>query len=187
MGIKQKLSAAEKASLLKILQTRFEKNRHRHESISWMEVLQKFENNAVKLWSLNEMEKTGGEPDLVILDGDSKAFTFIDCAAESPKMRRSICYDKEGLLSRKDFLPSTTAMDMASEMGISILTEEQYRRLQQFEPFDVKTSSWIATPESIRKLGGALFCDRRFETVFVYHNSAGSYYGGRGFRGMLML
>lgn len=187
MGTKQRLSAAEKASLLKILQTRFEKNMHRHESLYWIAVLQQLELNPAKLWSLNEMEKTGGEPDVVILNSESTALTFVDCSAESPKLRRSICYDKEGLLSRKDFPPSNTAIDMATEMGVQLLTETAYRRLQQFESFDMKTSSWIATPESIRKLGGALFCDRRFETVFVYHNGAGSYYAGRGFRGSVVI
>lgn len=187
MRNKYLLPEAEKVLLLKVLQTRFEKNRHRHKNTKWEEVLEKIEKNQQKLWSLNEMEKTGGEPDLICGESKNNECIFYDCASESPKLRRSICYDREGLLSRKDFPPSNTALDMATEMGIQLLTEEQYRYLQQFESFDVKTSSWIATPDSIRKLGGALFCDRRYNRVFVYHNGAGSYYAARGFRGCLSI
>ncbi|MFT9599117.1 DUF4256 domain-containing protein, partial [Mesobacillus sp.] len=156
-----------------------------HEGLEWAEVQAKLDNNIEKLWSLNEMEATGGEPDVVGLDQETGEYIFYDCAAESPKGRRSVCYDREALEARKKHKPENSAMDMATAMGIEILTEEQYRDLQKLGNFDLKTSSWVQTPENIRKLGGALFCDRRYDTVFVYHNGADSYYGARGFRGLL--
>ncbi|HQZ65034.1 MAG TPA: DUF4256 domain-containing protein [Planctomycetaceae bacterium] len=158
---------------------------NRHRGLKWSKVQAKLEANAQKLWSLNEMEETGGEPDVVGYDQTSGEFIFFDCSAESPKGRTSVCYDREGLDSRKEHKPKNTAMDMAAAMGIEILTEEQYRELQKLGEFDTKTSSWVKTPADIRKLGGALFCDRRFGHVFVYHNGAQSYYGSRGFRGSL--
>jgi hypothetical protein len=167
------------------LKARFEKNMNRHKDLEWARVLAKLEANAQKLWSLHEMERTGGEPDVVGQDGKTSEYVFYDCSAESPKNRRSVCYDREALESRKEHKPADTAIDMAVAMGIELLTEEQYRELQKLGSFDAKTSSWVKTPSAIRKLGGALFCDRRFDTVFVYHNGAESYYAARGFRGSL--
>lgn len=171
--------------LLKTLQTRFEKNMHRHKGLAWERVQAKLEGDPQKLKSLGEMERTGGEPDVVAFDKGTGEFVFYDCAAESPKGRRSVCYDREGLESRKEHKPKNTAIDMAAEMGIELLTEDQYRDLQRLGEFDLKTSSWVQTPAAIRKLGGALFCDRRYDHVFVYHNGAQSYYAARGFRGVL--
>lgn len=171
--------------LLGILKARFEKNMKRHKGIEWSDVQAKLEANTKKLHSLDEMERTGGEPDVVAYDKKTGEYTFYDCSAESPKGRRSICYDGDALASRKENKPANSAIEMADEMGIELLTEEQYRELQQLGEFDLKTSSWIKTPANIRKLGGALFCDRRFDTVFVYHNGAESYYAGRSFRGSL--
>lgn len=181
----RELSQEQQEVLLETLRTRFEKNMNRHEGLEWAEVQAKLDNNIEKLWSLNEMEATGGEPDVVGLDQETGEYIFYDCAAESPKGRRSVCYDREALEARKKHKPENSAMDMATAMGIEILTEEQYRDLQKLGNFDLKTSSWVQTPENIRKLGGALFCDRRYDTVFVYHNGADSYYGARGFRGLL--
>jgi hypothetical protein len=172
-------------SLLKVLQTRFEKNTPRHKGISWNEVKAKLEKNPEKLWSLDVMEETGGEPDVVGQDKKTGEYLFYDCSEESPKGRRSICYDREGWESRKEHRPDNTAIDMAQEMGIEILTEEEYRDLQKLGKFDAKTSSWLKTPENIRKHGGAIFGDYRYEHVFVYHNGAQSYYAGRAFRGVL--
>jgi hypothetical protein len=179
------LPAGRPAELLKILKIRFEKNTNRHKGIEWSKVQEKLKGNTAKLWSLNEMEITGGEPDVVSYDKKTNGYFFYDCSAESPKDRRSICYDREALNSRKEFKPKNNAVDMASEMGIEILTEGQYRELQKLGSFDLKTSSWVKTPAEIRKLGGAIFCDRRYDTVFVYHNGAESYYAARGFRGLL--
>lgn len=169
--------------LLSTLKKRFEKNMNRHKGIEWNKVLAKLQAANEKLWSLYEMERTGGEPDVVCFDQKTNEYIFYDCSAESPKERRSLCYDRAALNARKDFKPANSAMDMAAEMCIEILTEEQYKELQQLGNFDTKTSSWIITPANIRKLGGALFCDRRYDTVFVYHNGADSYYAARGFRG----
>ncbi|SES25530.1 Protein of unknown function [Gracilibacillus ureilyticus] len=180
-----KLSAEQQDEILQILKARFEKNRHRHQEMEWEKVESKLTSNPEKLWSLNEMEKTGGEPDVVVLEQDKDACIFYDCSAESPKGRRSVCYDRAALESRKKHKPENSAVDMAADMGIEMLTEEQYRALQEVENFDKKTSSWVQTPSDIRELGGALFCDYRFGHVFVYHNGAESYYGVRGFRGML--
>lgn len=185
MSNKKQLSAKQAAELLKTLQTRFEQNMNRHKGIKWEDVLAKLEKAQVKLWSLNAMEETGGEPDVVSFDKKSGEYIFYDCSAESPKGRRSICYDHEALESRKKFKPDDSAMNMAADMGIEMLTEEQYKQLQQLGSFDLKTSSWIITPAYIRKLGGALFCDCRYNTVFTYHNGAESYYAARGFRGSL--
>ena len=171
--------------LLNILKARFEKNMNRHKGLEWDKVQAKLEANKEKLWSLNEMERTGGEPDVVGYDETTGEYIFYDCSAESPKGRRSICYDREALESRKEHKPGNSAVDMAAAMGIEILTEEQYRELQKFENFDMKTSSWLKTPSDIRNLGGAIFADFRYGNVFVYHNSAESYYGSRGFRGSL--
>lgn len=179
------LSAEQQATLLSILQQRFSKNRHRHPNILWEDVATKMEANPGKLWSLEQMEATGGEPDVVGQDAATGAYLFMDCAAETPKGRRSVCYDREGWESRKEHRPGNTAMDMAEEMGISMLTEAEYRYLQQLGPVDTKTSSWLHTPGAVRQLGGAIFGDYRFGRVFVYHNGAGSYYGGRAFRGLL--
>ena len=179
---KRKLSQKDQDQLLSLLKDRFEKNMKRHKGLDWAKVQAKLEKSAEKLWSLNEMEKSGGEPDVVGLDKKSGEFIFYDCAAESPKERRSFCYDKKALDSRKENKPKNNAVDVATAMGAEMLTEAEYRELQKLGEFDLKTSSWISTPESIRKLGGALFCDRRFDTVFVYHNGAESYYAGRGFR-----
>lgn len=179
------LSQEQREQLLETLKARFEKNMNRHQGLEWSKVQTKLEANPEKLWSLSEMERTGGEPDVVSYDEKTDEYIFFDCAAESPKGRRSVCYDREALESRKKHKPETSAMDMAAAMGIELLTEEQYRALQQLGEFDLKTSSWIQTPPDIRKRGGALFCDRRYGHVFVYHNGAESYYASRGFRGWL--
>jgi hypothetical protein len=182
---KKALSPMQREQLLRGLKARFEKNMNRHKGLGWAEVQVKLEAKAEKLWSLNEMERTGGEPDVVGHDKKTGEYVFYDCSAESPKGRRSLCYDREALKSRKENKPKDNAMDMAAALGIELLTEEQYRELQRLGTFDAKTSSWVKTPSAIRKLGGALFCDRRFDTVFVYHNGAESYYAGRAFRGSL--
>jgi hypothetical protein len=182
---KKELLLEQREELLKILKTRFEKNTNRHKDLEWAKVQTKLESNSEKLWSLNEMEKTGGEPDVVGYDKKAGEYIFCDCSAESPKSRRSFCYDRKALESRKENKPENNAIDMATAMGIEILTEEQYRELQKLGNFDTKTSSWVKTPSDIRKLGGALFCDRRYNTIFVYHNGAESYYAARGFRGLL--
>ena len=182
---KKKLSASQGEELIKILKIRFEKNMKRHKGIEWEKVQAKLEANPEKLWSLNEMEMTGGEPDVVGHDKKTGEYVFYDCSPESPKGRRSICYDHEALESRKEHKPKDSAIGMAADMGINILTEEQYRALQELGEFDLKTSTWIETPAAIRKLGGSLFCDRRFGHVFTYHNGAESYYAARAFRGSL--
>lgn len=179
------MKAQQREALLELLKSRFEKNKHRHKGIEWEKVRIRLEANAEKLRSLDEMEKTGGEPDIVGYDKKSREYIFCDCSAESPKGRRSVCYDREALASRKENAPENNAVDMAAAMGIELLTEQQYRELQELGEFDLKTSSWIQTPAAIRKLGGALFCDRRYDHVFVYHNGAQSYYSARGFRGSL--
>ena len=179
------LSKKQSEELLRALKVRFEKNLNRHRGLEWAKVQARLEANAEKLWSLNEMENTGGEPDVVGHDKKTGEYIFYDCSAESPKGRRSLCYDREALESRKENKPKDNAIGMAAAMGIELLTEEQYRELQQLGDFDTKTSSWVKTPSNIRKLGGALFCDRRFDTVFVYHNGAESYYAARAFRGSL--
>ena len=181
----KKLSAQQRAELLTVLKARFEKNFNRHKGLEWSKVQAKLESNPEKLWSLNEMERTGGEPDVVGFDKKTGEYVFYDCSAESPKERRSICYDREALDARKENKPKNSAMDMAAAMGVELLTEEQYRELQKLGNFDLKTSSWVETPADIRKLGGALFCDRRYNQVFLYHNGADSYYAARGFRGLL--
>jgi hypothetical protein len=183
--MKKALSQTQRNELLNTLITRFEKNKNRHKGPDWSDVQAKLEANPAKLWSLNAMEETGGEPDVVGYDKKSGEFIFYDCSAESPKGRRSICYDGEALASRKEHKPADSAVNMAAEMGIELLTEEQYRELQKLGAFDLKTSSWVKTPSAIRKFGGALFCDRRYDHVFVYHNGAESYYAARGFRGSL--
>jgi hypothetical protein len=182
---KKELSPKEHDVLLSVLKARFEKNLNRHQGVEWTKVQGKLEASPEKLWSLNEMEKTGGEPDVVGHDRKTGEYIFDDCSAESPKGRRSVCYDREALESRKEHKPKNSAIDMAAAMGIEILTEEQYRELQTLGNFDTKTSSWVKTPPDIRKLGGALFCDRRYDHVFLYHNGAESYYAARGFRGSL--
>ena len=182
---KKDLSPERCKELLGALKARFEKNMNRHKGVEWTQVQTKLEANAEKLWSLSEMERTGGEPDVVGHDKKTGEYTFYDCSAESPNGRRSLCYDREALESRKENKPKGNADDMAAAMGIELLTEGQYRELQKLGDFDAKTSSWVKTPSAIRKLGGALFCDRRFDTVFVYHNGAESYYAGRAFRGSL--
>ncbi|HEY0059100.1 MAG TPA: DUF4256 domain-containing protein [Flavisolibacter sp.] len=182
---KKKLSPEQHKDLLKTLKTRFEKNMNRHKGIDWAKVQARLEDNPARLWSLNEMERTGGEPDVVGQDKKTGEYVFYDCSAESPKGRRSVCFDREGLESRKEHQPENNAVDMATEMGIELLTEEQYRELQGLGEFDLKTSSWVQTPSDIRKLGGALFCDRRYGKVFLYHNGAQSYYAVRAFRGSL--
>jgi hypothetical protein len=179
------LSPEQFQELLRALKARFEKNMNRHTGFEWAKVQAKLEANPEKLWSLHEMERTGGEPDVVGQDEKTGEYIFYDCSAESPKGRRNVCYDRKALESRKEFKPKDSAMDMAATMGIELLTEEQYRELQKLGNFDTKTSSWVKTPSDIRKLGGALFCDRRYNTVFVYHNGAESYYAARGFRGSL--
>ncbi|MBL7781053.1 MAG: DUF4256 domain-containing protein [Saprospiraceae bacterium] len=179
------LPAEETQALLHTLKTRFEKNMKRHEGLKWADVQARLQSRPEKLWSLYEMENTGGEPDVVGYDTASETFTFFDCSAESPKGRRSLCYDRESQESRKDFPPENNALDMAMEMGIELLTEEQYRALQLLGTFDTKTSSWLRTPADIRQLGGAIFADFRYGHVFVYHNGAQSYYAARGFRGVL--
>lgn len=189
---KKELSPKQREELLKTLQARFEKNKQRHKGLAWAKVQTKLAANPKKLWSLNEMERTGGEPDVVGQDnlpagkaGKIDEYIFFDCAAESPKGRRSLCYDQAALKSRKEHKPKDSAMDMAAAMGIELLTEKQYRELQKLEEFDTTTSSWVSTPAAIRKLGGAIYCDRRYNHVFVYHNGAESYYAARGFRGSL--
>jgi len=177
------LSEKQHEELLKTLRARFEKNMNRHPGLAWAQVRARLEAHAEKLWSLHEMEKSGGEPDMVGHDKKTNEYIFYDCSAESPKGRRSFCYDRAALESRKEHKPKNSATDAAAAMGIELLTEEQYRELQKLGEFDAKTSSWVKTPAAIRKLGGALFCDRRFDTVFVYHNGAESYYAARGFRG----
>jgi hypothetical protein len=182
---KKDLSPKQTEELLSALKARFDKNMNRHKHLAWAEVQAKLEANAEKLWSLSEMERTGGEPDVVGHDKKTGEYIFYDCSEESPKGRRSLCYDHEALESRKEAKPKDNAMDLAAAMGVELLTEEQYRELQKLGDFDTKTSSWVKTPSNIRKLGGALFCDRRFDTVFTYHNGAESYYAARGFRGSL--
>ncbi len=181
----KELEAKQREELLKALKARFENNMNRHQGLEWAKVEAKLEANPEKLWSLNEMERTGGEPDVVGYDEKTSEYIFYDCSAESPKGRRSVCYDREGQESRKKHKPENNAIDMAAAMGIELLTEEQYRALQQLGNFDLKTSSWVKTPPDIRKLGGALFCDRRYGHIFLYHNGAPSYYAARGFRGWL--
>jgi hypothetical protein len=182
---KKELSSKRREELLGALKARFEKNMNRHKDLEWAQVQAKLEAIAEKLWSLDEMERTGGEPDVVGHDQKTGEYIFYDCSAESPKGRRSVCYDREALQSRKEHKPENNAVDMAVAMGIELLTEDQYRELQKLGNFDTKTSSWVKTPSAIRNLGGALFCDRRFDTVFVYHNGAESYYAARAFRGSL--
>lgn len=185
MDMDKKLSAEQTTSLLKVLKARFEKNMNRHKGMNWSDVQARIEANPEKLWTLDQMEETEGEPDVVGFDKSTGEYIFYDCSAESPKGRRSVCYDPEALDSRKEHKPKHSAVGMAAEMGIEILTEEQYRELQQLGNFDTKTSSWVKTPDSIRKLGGAVFCDKRYNTVFYYHNGAESYYAARGFRGVV--
>jgi hypothetical protein len=180
-----KLSSQEADELLILLKTRFEKNMHRHNGLIWDDVHTKLIANPSKLYALNEMEKTGGEPDVIGYNKDINQYIFNDCSKETPLGRRSVCYDREALNSRKMHKPENSAIDMANEMGIELLTEDEYRKLQEIEPFDLKTSSWILTPQDVRRLGGGLFCDRRYDKVFVYHNGADSYYAARGFRGVL--
>jgi len=181
----KELSPEQREELLKTLKARFEKNTLRHPGLDWAQVQAKLEANPGKLWSLAEMERTGGEPDVVGQDQNTGEFIFMDCSAESPKDRRNVCYDRQALDARKEFKPKDTALDMAAAMGIELLTEEQYRALQALGQFDTKTSSWLRTPPEVRRLGGAIFGDRRYDRVFIYHNGADSYYGARGFRGTL--
>lgn len=181
----KELTAEQRAELFGALKARFEKNTSRHPGLEWAKVQAKLEANPAKVWSLNEMERTGGEPDVVRYDEKTGEYIFFDCSPESPAGRRNLCYDREGLESRKEFKPENNALDAAAAMGVELLTEEQYRELQQLGKFDLKTSSWVMTPADVRKLGGALFADRRYGRVFVYHNSAPSYYAARGFRGSL--
>jgi hypothetical protein len=183
--MKKKLLKEQSNELIGELKTRFEENMGRHKGLKWEKVEGRLAGNAAKLWSLSEMERTGGEPDVVGFDKKTGEFIFYDCSAESPKGRRSLCYDRAALESRKEHKPKGNAIDSAADMGVEILTEEEYRELQKLGEFDLKTSSWVNTPADIRKLGGALFCDRRFDTVFLYHNGAESYYAARGWRGML--
>lgn len=187
MNAKKKLSPQQSKELLNTLKARFEKNMDRHKGVEWTKIEAKLQASPEKLWSLSEMERTGGEPDVVGYDKKTGEYIFYDCAAESPKGRRSICYDREALDARKEHKPKDSALDMAAAIGIELLTEEQYRELQKLGNFDTKTSSWIKTPSEIRKLGGALFCDRRYDQVFLYHNGADSYYAARGFRGSLRI
>jgi Protein of unknown function (DUF4256) len=184
---KKELSPEQRQELLRALKARFEKNMNRHQGLEWANAQAKLEANPEKLWSLHEMERTGGEPDVVTHDKKTGEYIFFDCSPETPKGRRSFCYDREALDSRKENKPKGNAVEMAADMGIELLTEEQYRELQKLGNFDSKTSSWVKTPSAIRKLGGALFCDRRFDTVFLYHNGAESYYAGRAFRGSLRI
>lgn len=185
--MENEMSPKQREELFQILKSRFAKNMNRHDGLEWVKLLAKLEASPEKIWSLNEMESTGGEPDVVGFDDTTGEYIFYDCSAESPKGRRSICYDREALESRKEFKPKDTVLDMAAAMGIELLTEDQYRELQKLGEFDTKTSSWVKTPSEIRKLGGALFCDRRYNHVFVYHNGAESYYGVRGFRASLRI
>ena len=185
MNNKKELSPEQREELNRVLKARFEKNMNRHKGLEWAKVEAKLDINIEKMWSLNEMERTGGEPDVVGYDSETNEYIFCDCSAESPKGRRSICYDREALESRKEHKPEDSAIDMALAMGIELLTEEQYRELQKLGNFDAKTSSWVKTPSDIRKLDGAIFTDLRYGKVFVYHNSADCYFGGRGFRGSL--
>ena len=185
MTNKKAITPEQKEELLNILEARFKKNINRHKNIDWVQVQSKLIINEEKLWSLLEMEKTGGEPDVVGYDAATNEYIFFDCAAESPKGRRSICYDREALQSRKENKPQNSAMDMATAMGVELLTEAEYRQLQELGTFDTKTSSWVKTPQNVRSLGGALFCDRRYNQVFLYHNGAESYYAARGFRSLL--
>jgi hypothetical protein len=187
MSKNRELSQEQRKGLLDKLETRFKKNMNRHVSLEWEKVQARLEANPEKLWSLNEMEKTGGEPDVIDFNEANGVYVFYDCSAESPKGRRSLCYDPEALESRKEHKPANSAVGMAADMGIELLTEEQYRSLQKFGKFDTITSSWVKTPDSIRKLGGAIFCDCRYNTVFTYHNGAESYYSSRGFRGSLIV
>lgn len=182
---KKEVSPEQREELLKVLKARFDNNKNRHKGLEWAKVQARLESHWEKFWSLQEMERTNGEPDVVDYDKKTGAYIFYDCSAESPKGRRSICYDRQALESRKEHKPQNNAIDMAAEMGIELLTEEQYRKLQQLGNFDLKTSSWVITPTAVRKLGGALFCDRRYDQVFLYHNGADSYYAARGFRGAL--
>ncbi len=181
----QRLSAEQQAELLNTLQARFEEHPERHPELAWEKVQDRLAAHPAKLWSLNEMERTGGEPDVVDVDRKSGEYLFIDCSPESPKGRRSLCYDRQALESRKEHKPKDSALDLAETMGIELLSEDQYRELQELGEFDTKTSSWVKTPPEIRELGGAVFCDRRYDHVFLYHNGAESYYGSRGFRGLL--
>lgn len=185
MDKKRKLQPKQIEALLSILKERFEKNMSRHKGIEWAKVQARLEANAEKIWSLNEMEQTGGEPDVVGIDKKSGAYIFYDCSAESPRGRRNVCYDQAALEARKQHKPANSAMKMAADMGIEMLTEEEYRALQELGNFDQKTSNWVKTPDKIRKLGGALFCDHRYDPVFLFHNGADSYYAARGFRGKL--
>ena len=187
MNSKKQLSSEQREELFGVLKARFNKNMSRHTGIEWANVQTRLEANPEKLWSLDEMEITGGEPDIVGHDKETGEYIFYDCAAESPKERRSICYDRAALDARKEHKPANSAIDMAADMGIELLSEQQYRELQQLGKFDLKTSSWIKTPANIRKLGGAIFCDRRYDTIFVYHNGADSYYAARGFRGSIKI
>ena len=184
-AFKKELSPEQREKLLKVLKARFEKNMNRHKGIEWAKVQSKLESNTKKLWSLNEMERTGGEPDIIGQDKKTGEYIFYDCSAETPNGRRSVCYDSEALESRKEHKPKNNAVDMAASMGVEILSAEQVREINKLGNFDTKTSSWVKTPSNIRKLGGALFCDRRYDNVFVYHNGAESYYAARGFRGSL--
>ena len=183
----RELSSEQREELLKTLKTRFDQNMSRHEGIKWADVQAKLEANVDQFWSINEMETTGGEPDVVGHDKNKNEYIFYDCSGESPEGRRNVCYDRAALESRKKFKPQNNAIEMAAAMGIEILTVDQYRELQKMGKFDTKTSSWVKTPDNIRKLGGALFCDRRYDTVFVYHNGAESYYSVRGFRGSITI
>lgn len=187
MANKKQLSSGQQEELIGILKERFEKNKIRHKEIDWAKVEAKLKANPEKLWSLNEMEQSGGEPDVVSYIKNTNEYVFYDCVAESPKERRSLCYDQEALEARKEYKPENSAINRAEEMGISLLTEEDYRNLQKLGKFDTKTSSWLQTPEAIRKLGGAIFGDCRYDTVFIYHNGVQSYYAGRGFRGVLKI
>lgn len=183
--LRKGIPAEQREKIIKVLKARFEKNMNRHSGLEWAKVQDKLEGNAEKLWSLSEMERTGGEPDIVDYDKNSDEYVYFDCSTETPKGRRNVCYDREALELRKEYKPKSTAVDMAVAMGVEILTEEQYRQLQKLGSFDTKTSSWIKTPSDIRKLGGALFADFRYGNVFVYHNGASSYYAARGFRGWI--
>lgn len=185
MAAKKKLTSEESESILEVLKTRFEKNSDRHKGLDWAKILARLEQNPDKLWSLSEMEKTGGEPDVLSYDEAGDQYIFCDFSKESPKERRSVCYDREAWESRKKYKPATSAQEMAEEMGIRLMNEEEYRKLQSLGDFDTKTSSWLQTPEKIRKLGGAIFVDFRYGQVFIYHNGAESYYAARGFRGIL--